>query len=331
MACVDAFNRPISYIRISVTDRCNLRCVYCMPKEGVKLRPHEEILTFEELERVVRAAASIGITKVRLTGGEPLVRRGIVDLVRRLAAVPGIEDLAMTTNGILLARYAQALKEAGLDRVNVSLDSLRPERFRMITRFGKLEDVLEGIEAARKAGLTPVKINTVVIEGLNRDEVVDFARLTLEDEWHIRFIERMPIGGVSPSEDGSPGWGFVPMREVRRDIERALGPLHPAKLSGNGPARYYRLEGAPGTIGFITPVSEHFCYQCNRLRLTADGRLRPCLLSDFEIDLRAYLRSGATVEEIAQVLKRGVLLKPERHHLAEEIFPVGRVMSEIGG
>jgi len=298
-----------------------------MPKEGVRLRKHDEILSFEEIETVVRAAASLGITKVRLTGGEPLVRKGIVELVRKIASVPGIEDLAMTTNGILLLRYAKALKEAGLQRVNVSLDSLRPERYRLITRFGNIEDVFRGIEEARKVGLTPVKVNMVVIDGLNRDEVVDFARLTLEDEWHIRFIEMMPIGS---NADGNKR-GYVPMSEVRQDIEEALGPLIPARLTGNGPARYYRLEGAPGTIGFITPVSEHFCYQCNRLRLTADGRLRPCLLSDYEIDLKGPLRAGAGVEDIAFLIREGVCLKPERHHLAEHIFPVGRVMSEIGG
>ncbi|HDN81015.1 MAG TPA: GTP 3',8-cyclase MoaA [Chloroflexi bacterium] len=327
MACVDAFNRSISYIRISVTDRCNLRCVYCMPEEGVKLRKHEEILTFEEIETVVKAAASLGITKVRLTGGEPLVRKGIVELVRKIASVPGVEDLAMTTNGTLLAQYAQALKEAGLKRVNVSLDSLRPERFRRITRLGNLEDVLRGIEAARKVGLTPVKVNMVVIDGLNRDEVVDFARLTLEDEWHVRFIELMPIG---PNVEVNHR-GYVPMSEVRQEIEEALGSLIPARITGNGPARYYRLKGAPGTIGFITPISEHFCYRCNRLRLTADGRLRPCLLSDYEIDLKGALRSGAGVKEIARLMKEAVLLKPQRHHIAEEIFPVSRVMSEIGG
>ncbi len=327
MGCIDAYNRSISYLRISVTDRCNLRCVYCMPEHGIPLKPHHELLTFEEIARIVRAAASLGITKIRLTGGEPLARRGIVELVRMIASVPGIEDLAMTTNGTLLPAFARQLKEAGLQRVNVSLDTLKPERFRQITRGGNLEDVLKGIEEARKAGLTPIKINTVVLEGFNRDEVVDFACLTLEDEWHVRFIEVMPVGDEAESNLGK----YVSMREVREDIEKALGPLEPADLRGNGPARYFRLKGAKGTIGFITPVSEHFCYQCNRLRLTSDGKLRPCLLSDFEVDIKTALRSGATDEELREIIKRAVRLKPERHNLEASSFPRGRAMAEIGG
>ncbi len=327
MACIDAYNRSISYLRISVTDRCNLRCIYCMPEEGIPLKPHHELLTFEEITRIVKAAASLGITKIRLTGGEPLTRKGIVDLVKMIASVPGIEDLAMTTNGILLPAFAYKLKEAGLKRVNVSLDTLKPERFRRITRIGNLEDVLKGIEEARKAGLTPIKINMVVLDGFNRDEVIDFARLTISEEWHVRFIEVMPVGAEAEGNLGR----YVSMKEVREEIERAFGPLLPANLKGAGPARYFRLEGAKGTIGFITPVSEHFCYQCNRLRLTPDGRIRPCLLSDFEIDLKSALRSGATDEEIAEIIKEAVRLKPERHHLEASSFPAGRAMAEIGG
>jgi cyclic pyranopterin phosphate synthase len=331
MPCLDAYNRPISYLRISVTDRCNLRCIYCMPPEGVTWRPHAEILRYEEIETVVRAATELEITKVRLTGGEPLVRPGIVDLVRMIARVPGIDDLAMTTNGILLPRYAAALAGAGLQRVNVSLDTLRPERFRRITRRGRLEDALAGIEAARRAGLEPIKINTVVIRGMNDDEVVDLARKTMEAGWNIRFIEVMPVGnGVLA--DG--GWRerVVTGGEVRRRIEAALGELEPAKVSaGNGPARYYRLPGARGTLGFITPISEHFCYRCNRLRLTADGQLRPCLLSDQEIDLRTPLRDGAGIAEIKALLLQGIERKPMRHHLDECQRPERRVMSEIGG
>lgn len=327
MGCIDAYNRSISYLRISVTDRCNLRCIYCMPEEGIPLKPHSELLNFEEITKIVRAAASLGITKIRLTGGEPLTRKGIVDLVRMIASVPGIEDLAMTTNGVLLQHFAHKLKEAGLKRVNVSLDTLKPERFRRITRVGNLEDVLKGIEEARKAGLTPIKINMVVLEGFNRDEVVDFARLTISEEWHVRFIEVMPVGAEAEGNLGQ----YVSMKEVREEIERALGPLIPASLKGSGPARYFRLEGAKGTIGFITPISEHFCYQCNRLRLTPDGRIRPCLLSDFEIDLKSAIRSGATEEEIAEIIKEAVRLKPERHQLEASSFPSGRAMAEIGG
>ncbi len=327
MPYLDAFNRPISYLRVSVTDRCNLRCIYCMPPEGVPIRSHEEILRYEEFEKVVRAASSLGISKVRLTGGEPLVRKGILDLVHRLASIQGIDDLAMTTNGTLLARWAYDLKEAGLKRVNVSLDTLRPERFRLITRLGNLSDVLEGIEVARRVGLTPIKINTVVIRGMNEDEVVDFARLTLDGDWHIRFIELMPIG-----RQLSSGSRFVSAGEVRRRIESTLGKLEPAKMGvGGGPARYYRLRGARGTVGFITPISEHFCYRCNRLRLTADGRLRPCLLSDYEIDLRSPLRQGAGIEEIRALIVEGIESKPPHHRLSEMVRPRERAMSEIGG
>ena len=331
MAHLDAYNRPISYLRISVTDRCNLRCVYCMPPEGVRWRPHEEILRYEEIETVVQAAAELGISKIRLTGGEPLVRMGIVALVRDLAHIPGVDDLAMTTNGILLSRYAADLAEAGLQRVNVSLDTLRPERFHSITRLGRLEDVLTGVEAARRAGLEPIKINTVVIRGMNDDEVVDLARKTMEAGWNVRFIEPMPVGnGVLAN--GEWRERVVTKKEIQRRIEAALGELEPAKMSvGNGPARYYRLPGAKGTLGFITPISEHFCYRCNRLRLTADGQLRPCLLSDYEIDLRTPLRQGADVAQIKELLLQGIESKPMQHHLDEWERPENRVMSEIGG
>jgi cyclic pyranopterin phosphate synthase len=328
MPYLDNFNRPISYLRISVTDRCNLRCVYCMPPEGVPWRSHNEILRYEEIELIVRAAASLGISKVRLTGGEPLVRLGFVELVHMLARIPGIDDLAMTTNGTLLARYAAELAQAGLKRVNVSLDTLKPERFRQITRQGDLATVFEGIAAAREAGLAPLKVNTVIVRGLNDDEVVDFARLTLEGDWHVRFIELMPLG----ANTAWAGDGYVSINEVRRRIEAALGELQATKVGvGNGPARYYRLPGAVGTIGFISPVSEHFCYQCNRLRLTADGRLRPCLLSDYEIDLRTPLAQGADLAEVRELLIHSIEAKPERHHLNESVAPRERAMSEIGG
>jgi cyclic pyranopterin phosphate synthase len=331
MVHLDAYNRPISYLRISVTDRCNLRCVYCMPPEGVPWRPHEEILRYEEIETVARAAAELGISKVRLTGGEPLVRPGVVDLVRILARVPGVDDLAMTTNGTLLAGYAADLAQAGLQRINVSLDTLRPERFRRITRGGDLGDVLKGIEAAQAAGLEPIKINSVVIRGLNDDEVVDLARKTMAAEWNVRFIELMPVGNGGTV---NARWQeqVVTAQEIRGQIETALGELEPAKVSaGGGPARYYRLAGAKGTLGFITPISEHFCYRCNRLRLTADGQLRPCLLSDYEIDLRTPLRQGAGVARIKALILQGIERKPMQHHLDECQAPEKRVMSEIGG
>jgi cyclic pyranopterin phosphate synthase len=328
---LDNFARPINYLRISVTDRCNLRCVYCMPPEGVAWRPPEQILRFEEIETVVRAAAALGISKVRLTGGEPLVRLGIVDLVRMLSAVPGIDDLTMTTNGILLSRHAQALATAGLRRVNVSLDTLRADRFARITRWGQLDDVLVGIEAAHQAGLEPVKINAVIIRGMNDDELVEFGRKTVHEGWNVRFIEWMPVGNESLMEYH---WGdaVVTAGEMRQRIEAQLGQLVPAKASvGNGPARYYRLPGTRGSIGFISPVSEHFCYRCNRLRLTADGQLRPCLLSDGEIELRAALRGGAGVAEIQELILQAIESKPPQHHLSERKRPQKRVMSQIGG
>ncbi len=348
---LDSFARPINYLRISVTDRCNLRCVYCMPPEGVPRCAHDDILRYEEIEIVVRAAAELGIHKVRLTGGEPLVRLRLTDLVRMLARIPGIDDLSMTTNGTLLAHYADVLAAAGLKRVNVSLDTLKPERFTRITRWGRLEDTLRGIAAAQRAGLTPIKINMVVMRGVNDDEIVDLARQSITNGWHVRFIEWMPVGAsrgsvqpVLPDHTASAssnvfqnsiqaGWPdqVVTAAEICARIEAALGPLEPAQTeNGAGPARYYRLPGATGTVGLITPISEHFCSSCNRLRLTADGQLRPCLLSDFEIDLRTPLRQGAGVAEIRALLERAIGSKPERHHLGDSKVEK-RVMSQIGG
>lgn len=329
MTHLDSFGRPINYLRVSVTDRCNLRCLYCMPPEGIQQKDMSEILKFEEIEAIVRAAAELGVSKVRLTGGEPLVRLGIVDLVALLARVPGIDDLSMTTNGTLLADKAAALADAGLNRVNISLDSLIPERFVKLTRRGTLGDVLRGIEAAEVAGLTPVKINMVVVRGLNDDEIVTFAQMSRDRGWHIRYIEMMPLGADLHWQ----GDGIVSIQEIKETITRFLGPLTPCSIDkGNGPARYFRIEGAgEGTIGFISPVTEHFCNECNRLRLTADGRLRPCLLSEIELDLRSILRSNADPEAIQALLKEAIQLKPLRHRLHEHISPHGRTMSQIGG
>jgi cyclic pyranopterin phosphate synthase len=329
----DDFGRAISYLRVSVTDRCNLRCVYCMPAEGVAKRPHTEILRYEELALVIRAAAELGICKVRLTGGEPLARLGLPEFVQLVAAIPGIDDISMTTNATLLDRHAAALAEAGLHRVNISLDSLRADRFERITRRGHLGDVWAGIEAARAAGLTPIKFNMVVVRGLNDDEVTDFARRTHSDGWHVRFIELMPIGAnVSWAGDG-----VVPIPEIQARIETEVGTLEAVHgPAGNGPARYYQLAGAEGTIGFISALSNHFCNTCNRLRLTADGRLRPCLMSEQEIDLCDALRAGAGLEAIKSLLAQAIQSKPERHRLSEAMLPrreapQGRTMAEIGG
>ncbi len=328
----DAYERPIQYLRISVTDRCNLRCVYCMPEEGIPLIPHQDILRYEEIVRIVRVAVGMGLDRIRLTGGEPLVRKGVVDLVGELARIPNLKDLSMTTNGILLGRYAERLAQAGLRRVNVSLDTLQEDRFRRITRRGRLEDVLEGRRAALAAGMRPVKINTVVVRGLNDDEVVDIARLTLEPDWHVRFIEVMPLGAAGGEESHWSGNGVVSAAEVRTHIETALGPLEPVRgETGSGPARYYRLPGAAGTVGFISPVTEHFCHSCNRLRLTADGRLLPCLLSNFAIDLRSVLRGGGDDEQLRETFLQAIIAKPRGHHLADGVASVYLPMSQIGG
>jgi cyclic pyranopterin phosphate synthase len=321
----DSFHRPINYLRISVTDRCNLRCVYCMPPEGIKLMSHNDILTYEEIYTVARAAAGLGIKKLRLTGGEPLVRLGLPGLVRMLAKIDGVDDISLTTNGVLLGRYAAELKDAGLRRVNVSLDSLKPDRFKLITRIGDdLNEVLKGIEVARAVGLEPVKLNVVVMAGINDDELLDFARKTVDEGWQVRFIELMPLVGGDTTQ-------FVSASEMKQRLE-PLGELTPYLPSvGNGPAKYFRLPHAKGAIGFITPISEHFCFQCNRLRLTADGRLRPCLLSDYEVDLKPSLRGKISSAELEKLIKQAVASKPERHNLAEGSVPKQRPFSQVGG
>jgi cyclic pyranopterin phosphate synthase len=322
----DSFQRPISYLRISVTDRCNLRCIYCMPADGVDLVSHEDILSYEEIHTIVQAAAELGINKIRITGGEPLLRLGLPKLIEMLASIGPIDDISLTTNGILLNRYAGELKSAGLQRVNVSLDTLKQDRFEFITRGAKLSDVLEGIEVAKSVGLNPVKINTVVMSGINDDELLDFALKTVNDGWHVRFIELMPVAGEST---GAPL--FVPVSEIRQRLE-VLGELQPCLPSiGNGPAKYFRFPQAKGTVGFITPVSEHFCFCCNRLRLTADGKLRPCLLAEDEIDLKEPLRSDISSDGLKQLIEEAVARKPLRHHLAEGYIPKDRPFSQVGG
>ncbi|MFC1908857.1 GTP 3',8-cyclase MoaA [Chloroflexota bacterium] len=322
----DSFQRPINYLRISVTDRCNLHCTYCMPADGVPLMPHEDILSYEEIFTIVEAAAEMGIKKVRITGGEPLVRAGLPELIKMLARIDAIDDISLTTNGMLLAHHAAELKSAGLQRVNISLDTLKPERFEQITRCGNLEDTLQGIEAAKSAGLTPVKINVVVIAGVNDDEIPDFAARTVDEGWHVRFIELMPVTG-----DDSVDSQFVSVSEMKQRLE-LMGKLEPCQVKvGNGPAKYFRLPDAKGTIGFITPVSEHFCFHCNRLRLTADGKLRPCLLNEGEIDLRQPLRTGISLTELKKLILEATASKPRGHHLAEGNVPQDRPFSQVGG
>lgn len=323
---VDSFSRRIDYMRISVTDRCDLRCIYCAAAQ-FEARTHEDILRYEEIQRVVQAAASLGVTKIRLTGGEPLVRLYLSNLVEMLVKIPGIEEVSLTTNGTLLAKYAQELKEAGLKRVNISLDTLKPKRFFEITGGNKFAEVLAGIEEANRVGLQPVKINMVVLKGINEDEILDFARKTITDDWHVRYIEHMPF-----ENSNSHGNGLISTAEIMRRIESNIGKLTPHKPSaGNGPARYYKLPDANGTLGFIGAVTECFCAGCNRFRLTADGKLRPCLLDDDEIDIKEPLRRGASIEELAQVIQSAAASKQAQHHLSEGDVPTGRSMRQIGG
>ena len=319
---IDRYNRKIEYLRVSITDRCNLRCIYCMPPEGIKPLRHEDILKFEEIEEIVRYSIDWGIDKVRITGGEPLVRKGVVYLVEILANLKGVEDLSMTTNGILLEGYAKDLKNAGLQRINISLDSLDANRFNRITKVGKLSLVLDGIEEALKRGLEPVKINVVVMKGINDDEVLDFAKMSLDRPLHIRFIEYMPLGYKGFAKEDR----FFPTAQIKERL-RELGELIPAEVKGAGPAKSFRFEESSGTIGFITPMSEHFCATCNRLRLTADGKLYPCLFSDYGVDIKTPLRTGAGYREIKELFKEALKNKPEKHSIKGN----NQVMSKIGG
>lgn len=387
MPLIDSFNRTIDYLRISVTDRCNFRCIYCMPEEGAPVAPKHEILTFEEIERLARIAVESGITKIRLTGGEPLVRRDIALLVDKIGRLPGLTDFSLTTNGFLLAQYAEQFAASGLTRVNISLDTLRQERFAGLARNGDLTRVMAGIEAAFRVGLTPVKLNCVVMKGWNEDEAVDFARLTLTRPFHIRFIELMPINW-SQGEDTAiapvamPGYleqprveqavgqgsnhitlfslsdqasfrksfhlsdpaaskgmldakqmrqAFVSTEETRHSIEAEFGPLVAAATRTNGPARTFAIPGAVGTIGFISQITNDMCKNCNRLRLTADGQLRPCLMADGEVDLKTPLRSGAADADIEELFRITVFHKPFEHRLENGLAPTGRNMSQLGG
>lgn len=327
MAMRDQYGRPLTDLRVSLTDRCNLRCVYCMPEDGIDFRPPAELLQDDELVLLVEIAAELGVSKVRLTGGEPTVRPRIVELVRRVGAIPGITDLALTTNGLLLEMLARPLAAAGLTRVNVSLDTLDAAKFRRITRGGDVGRVLAGIRAAEAAGLGPIKLNAVVVRGFNEDEVVALAALTLDRPWEVRFIEVMPFGTVADVADA----GIVSSAETMATIEAALGRLEPLDLTGDAPARTYRLPGAEGRLGFISPVSEPFCAKCGRIRLTADGRLRLCLLRDDEADLLGPLRAGASRDEMKMRFRAAAYRRPFGHALAEKLYPEKRVMIQIGG
>ncbi|MGI6704176.1 MAG: GTP 3',8-cyclase MoaA [Clostridia bacterium] len=319
----DIYNRRVDYMRISVTDRCNLRCFYCMPEEGVCKMNHRDVLRYEEIIRVVREGAGLGISRIRLTGGEPLVRPGIVSLVREIRGVEGIEEISLTTNGLLLKDMAANLKHAGLDRVNVSLDSLVPEKYKEITRGGDLKKVLEGICASIEVGLKPVKINVVIMKGINDDEIEDLVKLTRILPISVRFIELMPIGHASQRFKDH----YISMDSV---MDRIPDLVPDDKVQGGGPAVNYRLPGAMGTVGFIGALSHNFCHRCNRIRLTADGKIKPCLHSDLEVDLRPALREGKG--SLGEMLARAIGLKPRRHCMDNEDREEGnRDMYQIGG
>jgi GTP 3',8-cyclase len=331
---LDKYKREINYLRVSITDRCNLRCVYCMPKEGVSRLGHEDILRYEEMLRIIRIAKKLGIAKVRVTGGEPLVRRGVAEFLSSLGEL-GLEDNSLTTNGVLLESLAEPIRRAGVGRINVSLDSLDPERYFRITRGGDLSAVLRGLEQADRAGFSPIKINVVTVRGFNDDETLEFARLTLEKPYHIRFIELMPIGAQGEDKEK-----YVSNDELMERIGR-MGTLLPVENGKQGkkiegPARLFRLEGARGGIGFISPSSHNFCHACNRLRLTADGGLRACLMVDGEIDLKTPMRKGCTDEELERLIRKAIENKPLGQHTEgagedRSRKKCAREMSTIGG
>jgi cyclic pyranopterin phosphate synthase len=323
----DRFGRLINYLRISLTDKCNLRCVYCMPEDMV-FRPQSELMQDDELLTLVRVFASLGFGKYRLTGGEPTIRQNIVEICREIAATPGVRDLSMTTNGVLLRSLAAPLRAAGLRRVNISIDTLDAARFRRITRWGTLDDVWAGIEAAEAAGLTPVKLNAVVVRGFNDQDVTAIARLTVDHAWQVRFIEMMPFGDVTTFAREH----IVTDAEIRAQIAaeyQALEAVNEGALDGE--ARLYQFPGARGQVGFISSVTVPFCASCNRARLTADGVLRLCLLRDKEVDLLTPLRAGATEDDLRGLILAGAWEKPWGHGLAEDVVPLTRVMSQIGG
>jgi len=324
---IDPCNRRLNYLRISITDRCNLRCAYCLPCEDVPRLAHEEVLRYEEILRIVRVGVRLGISKVRVTGGEPLVRKGVIGFLSELARIPEIMDLSLTTNGVRLQGHLEALKSAGVSRINISLDTLNPDRYRRITGVDAFHTVWEGIRAAHALGFRPIKLNVVALNGVNDDELVDLARLSLEFPFHVRFIEFMPIG-QSRIESGSPL--LVPDIQKRIGVLGQLVPVERSEM--DGPAHRYRFEGARGEIGFIPAISHHFCRRCNRLRLTASGQLRPCLLSDRQEDLKGPLRRGCSDAELAEVFFNATRHKPSDHNLAVgEPAHVCCQMRSIGG
>ena len=329
---LDNYDRDINYLRVSITDRCNLRCTYCRPKEGISLKGHDDILRYEDILRVVAQAVKMGLIKVRLTGGEPLVRRGFVEFAAALQKIQGLQDTSLTTNGILLDRFADEIFQAGITRINISLDSLNKEKYFQITGGGNIDDALRGIAAAEKAGFHPIKINAVVINGFNDDEVLDFVKLAEKKPFQIRFIEIMPISAVNVNHPRE----FLATRHLINLIGRhfQLDAIGGKRNKSDGPAKIFKLKGGQGEIGFINPVSDHFCATCNRLRLTADGKLRACLLKDEEIDLKEALVRHCSDDELASLIRQAILLKPQHHDLDctdRHLKKCHRDMSDIGG
>ena len=324
---IDRHDRRLNYLRISITDRCNLRCAYCIPPNRIPRLSHDDILRYEEILRIVRVGVAMGITKVRVTGGEPLVRKGVIGFLEALSEIPGIEELTLTTNGVLLAEHVERIRAAGIRRLNISLDTLQREKFLRITGTDAFDRVWQGIEAAHRAGFAPIKLNVVALRGINDDEAVDFARLTFRLPYHVRFIEHMPIG-----ESNLKRTAPLLVPEIRTLIH-PLGEMLPVeKDADDGPAMRFRLKGALGEIGFISALSHHFCNSCNRLRLTASGQLRPCLLSDHQLDLKALMRTGCEDSQLVALFQQAVHNKPTDHNLAaNDPAGVSCQMSSIGG
>lgn len=323
----DRFGRHLHYLRISLTDHCNLRCIYCTPEE-MSFQPNTKLLNDDELLILVKLFAELGFDKIRLTGGEPTLRANFLELVQKIYNIPGINNITMTTNGTTLVKLAEPLMKIGMKRVNISLDTLNPETYKTLTHKGYFEDVWAGVLETERVGMTPIKLNSVIVRGYNEPDAIDLARLTLEHPWQVRFIEMMPFGGITDLQLNQ----VVTMEEVKHNIEASLGKLHlenKGKLDGE--ARVYRFEGAPGELGFISSVSDPFCWSCNRARLTADGHLRLCLLREGEVDLRTPLRAGASREELRQLIVNGLWEKPWGNLLSEGIAPLNRIMNEIGG
>ncbi|MDM8522877.1 GTP 3',8-cyclase MoaA [Desulfococcaceae bacterium HSG8] len=327
---IDKYNRHLNYLRISVTDRCNLRCIYCLPRGFIPKLSHEDVLSYEEILRLVRLGVRLGISKVRITGGEPLVRKGIYDFLRALSEIRGLSDISLTTNGVFLTQNIDKIRAAGIRRINISIDSLNPGKFEYITGRNCFEPVWDGIMSAYEAGFAPIKLNVVALNGINSDELTEIARLSFSYPFHIRFIEYMPIG---KSELGTRNAKFEMLApEIIKRI-RSLGKLNPVENAMNdGPADRYKFEGAKGEIGIIRPLSHHFCYKCNRLRLTASGQLRACLLSDHQEDLKTPLRKGFSDKQISDIFVKTISMKPFKHQLSlRHSDKVSSQMSAIGG